>query len=129
MRRPLLVLLLTLAVLGLSPAAQSAGQSSGQSTDRSTDRPHQAGRWLLDRQGRVRIDQGVNMVYKQGSYAPDATGFGADDARFLRRNGFTTVRLGLIWKAVEPRPGSYDDDYLDRIAHTVMVLHRHGIVT
>src|SRR3954452_8565972 len=60
---------------------------------------HQDGRWMLDGQGRVRIDHGVNMVYKQGSYAPEATGFGGDDARFLRRNGFTTVRLGLIWKA------------------------------
>ena len=35
-----------------------------------------AGRWLLDGQGRVRIDHGVNMVYKRAPYAPDATGFG-----------------------------------------------------
>ena len=120
MRRALLLLLALLVTLAVAPASQSAAVTSG--------RPHQAGRWQLDDQGRVRIDHGVNMVYKQRSYAPDATGFGADDARFLRRNGFTTVRLGLIWKAVEPRPGEYDDGYLDRIAHTLGVLHRHGIV-
>ena len=66
------------------------------------------------------------MVYKRPPYAPDATGFGADDARSSRRDGFTTVRLGLIWKAVEPRAGEYDDAYLDRIAQTVEVLHRTG---
>ena len=61
--------------------------------DATAPRPQQHGRWLLDGQGRVRIDHGVNMVFKRAPYAPDATGFGADDARFLQRNGFTTVRL------------------------------------
>ena len=37
------------------------------------------------------------MVYKLAPYAPDQVGFGRDDARFLARQGFTTVRLGLIW--------------------------------
>ncbi len=119
-------MLLMLAVLGAGPAAAAGVQPTGEQL---VGRPHQVGRWLLDGQGRVRIDHGVNMVYKQGSYEPANTGFGADDARFLRRNGFTTVRLGLIWKAVEPQPGKYDDAYLDRVAHTVAVLQRHGIVT
>jgi endoglycosylceramidase len=125
MRRVLAVLIVLASVLTAGAATGSpavAGAATGAGL-------HQDGRWLLDGQGRVRIDHGVNMVYKKAEYAPDATGFGADDARFLRRNGFTTVRLGLIWKAVEPQPGEYDDGYLDRIAHTVGVLHRHGIVT
>ena len=95
----------------------------------AADRPVQEGRWLLDDQGRVRIDHGVNMVFKRAPYAADATGFGEDDARFLARNGLTTVRLGLIWRAVEPKPGQYDDAYLDRVARTVRVLDRHGIVS
>ena len=69
------------------------------------------------------------MVYKRPPYAPDAVGFGRDDARFLARQGFTTVRLGLIWKAVEPQPGVYDDDYLARITRTVRLLARQGIWT
>ncbi|KAA1428729.1 glycoside hydrolase family 5 protein [Nocardioides antri] len=70
---------------------------------------------------------GVNMVYKRPPYAPDAVGFGADDARFLVRQGFTTVRLGVIWKAVEPEPGVYDDAYLARIRRTTEVLAAAGI--
>ena len=52
------------------------------------------------------ILHGVNMVYKRPPYAPDAIGFGDDDAAFLAAEGFNTVRLGVIYKAVEPQPGS-----------------------
>ena len=120
MRRLTVVLVLALGLLALAPPHSPAAAAAS---------PHQHGRWQLDTQGRVRIDQGVNLVYKRAPYAPDATGFGADDARFLQRNGFTTVRLGLIWKAVEPRPARYDDGYLARIGRTVRILSRHGIVT
>ena len=88
-----------------------------------------AGRWITDGQGRVVILHGLNMVYKRPPYAPDAVGFGDDDAAFLAREGFDTVRLGIIYKAVEPQPGVYDDAYLDRIAATVATLAQHGIVS
>jgi endoglycosylceramidase len=39
------------------------------------------------------------------------------------------VRVGLIYKAVEPEPGVYDDAYLDRIRGTVDALAAHGIVS
>src|SRR4051812_48376156 len=69
------------------------------------------------------------MVYKRAPYAPDAIGFGDDDAAFLASEGYDTVRVGVIYKAVEPRPGVYDDAYLDRIRATVDTLARHGIVS
>jgi endoglycosylceramidase len=62
------------------------------------------GRWLTDAKGRVVILHGFNMVNKVGSYRPADTGFGADDARFLRRHGFNTIRLGIIYKGLEPEP-------------------------
>ncbi len=77
----------------------------------------------------MRIDHGVNMVYKRAPYVPATPGFGDDDAAFLARNGFTSVRLGLIWKAVEPQPGKYDDAYIARVRRTVNTLHKHGIAT
>jgi endoglycosylceramidase len=86
-----------------------------------------SGRWITDARGRVVILHGVNMVYKRPPYHPAATGFGEDDAAFLQRNGFNTVRLGLIYAGVEPAPGAYDDGYLNQIAATELLLAKHGI--
>jgi endoglycosylceramidase len=87
------------------------------------------GRWLTDAQGRVVILHGINMVDKRPPYAPDAVGFGEDDAAFLADQGFNAVRLGVIYAAVEPAPGVYDDAYLARIEQTVRMLDQHGIVS
>jgi endoglycosylceramidase len=86
-----------------------------------------AGRWITDASGRVVVVHGINMVYKLPPYYPAAVGFGGDDAAFLSRIGFNAVRVGVIWKAVEPRPGVYDDSYLNQIQRTVATLARHGI--
>ncbi len=115
------------AVPGAGVSAQAPASSVGPVSPGSRAHPH--GRWLLDPHGRVLVLHGLNMVYKRAPYAPDAEGFGRDDARFLARNGFTTVRLGLIWKAVEPQPGEYDDAYLARIRHTTRILAGEGIWT
>ncbi len=88
-----------------------------------------AGRWITDASGRVVVLHGTNMVYKLPPYSPDAIGFGDDDAAFLASVGFNAVRVGVIWKALEPRPGVYDDAYLKHIAGTVATLARHGIVS
>ena len=69
------------------------------------------------------------MVSKRPPYLPSAVGFGADDAAFLARNGFNVVRLGVIYGAVEPSPGSFDPVYLARIARTVRQLGARGIHT
>lgn len=87
------------------------------------------GRWITDASGRVVILNGTNMVYKRPPYAPDATGFSQDDARFLKNEGYDTVRVGIIYGALEPQPGVYDERYLDRIAATVRMLSRYGIVS
>lgn len=108
-------------------AAAPAAPTAAASVPSPAPRPATDGRFVLDPQGRVLVLHGVNMVYKRPPYAPDAIGFGADDAQFLVDQGFTTVRLGLIWKAVEPEPGQYDDAYLARIRETTEVLAAHGI--
>ena len=90
------------------------------------------GRWITDARGRVVILHGVNMVYKVPPYYPKAGGFGVDDARFLHRHGLDTVRLGVIYKGVEPKPPAngdprYDDGYLRKLAKTERLLGKHGI--
>jgi endoglycosylceramidase len=119
------VLLAILAGLG-SPGHAAAGPTAPLSHE---------GRWITDASGRVVILHGWNMVYKVGSYRPEDTGFGADDMRFLRRNGFNTIRLGIIQNGVEPElPGksgraSYREGYVRSIARTERQLSEHGIFT
>ena len=114
--------LLALATLALSALAAPATVAAAPAAPLD-----QAGRWITDARGRVVVLHGTNMVFKRPPYAPDATGFGDDDAAFLAAEGFNTVRVGVIYKAVEPEPGVYDDAYLQRIQDTVETLGRHGI--
>jgi endoglycosylceramidase len=126
----LLVAVTTLAlVLSAGSASASNRCKCKRLAQRATPQAPLAnqGRWVTDARGRVVILHGLNMVYKRPPYQPGAVGFGADDARFLRYNGFNTVRLGLIYKAVEPQPGRYDGAYLAKVHATERTLARHGI--
>jgi endoglycosylceramidase len=110
----------------LAALAIAIASASGAEAAPTTPLGHH-GRWITDATGRVVILHGVNMVYKRPPYHAAAAGFGPDDAQFLADNGFNTVRLGLIYKAVEPAPGAYDESYLDQIAATEAVLADNGI--
>lgn len=88
-----------------------------------------AGRWITDADGRVVVMHGANLVYKLAPFYPAAGPFGPSDAAYLRSLGFTAVRVGVLWEALEPQPGVYDDAYLNHIAGTVNLLRRYGIVS
>lgn len=70
---------------------------------------------FVDDFGRHVILHGVNMVYKGSrvngrmDYYPK---WGEEDFRRLHDWGFNVIRLGLIWDAVEPHPGQYNEEYL-----------------
>jgi endoglycosylceramidase len=87
----------------------------------------QHGRWLVDEQGRVAVIHGVNLVEKRPHYHPAAVGFDAAHADFIAANGFNSVRLGLIYKALEPEPGVYDDAYLETVLGIQAMLARRGV--
>ncbi len=88
---------------------------------------HQAGRWLVDTEGRAVVLHGVNQVSKLPPYLPSAIGFGADDAAAIAALGFNTVRTGLAHKGFVPSPGVYDTAYLDDLEATIDLLTAQGI--
>ena len=47
----------------------------------------------------------------------------------MRALGFNVVRLALSWSLLEPQPGQYSTDYLDRIAQVVGWARDEGIYT
>ncbi|MGB3896615.1 MAG: cellulase family glycosylhydrolase, partial [Mycolicibacter sinensis] len=87
------------------------------------------GPWLTDSDGRVVIMHGVNEVYKNAPYTPEAGGFSEADAAYLAAHGVNMVRVGVLWAGVEPQPGVYDYNYLASIEQTVQMLARYNIVS
>jgi endoglycosylceramidase len=85
------------------------------------------GRWITDSSGRVVMLRGVAVVPANGRFTPESLGFGRDDARFLRSQGFNVVRLGLFSEAWEKQPAAFDRGYLAAYLRTHRVLARAGI--
>ncbi|HEU0190249.1 MAG TPA: cellulase family glycosylhydrolase [Mycobacterium sp.] len=85
------------------------------------------GDWFTNGASQVVVMHGLYEVNKVAPFEPSATGFGASDAAFLADNGFNAVTLGIIWSAIEPEPGVFNDAYLASIAQTVQTLASHGI--
>jgi endoglycosylceramidase len=86
-----------------------------------------SGRWLTNSDGQVVIVHGLNMVSKRPPYEPAAAGLGAVAASTLASNGLDVVRLGVIYSALEPRPGAISHAYVDSIEHTVARLAHDGV--
>lgn len=96
--------------------------------------------FIEDQGGRVVVLHGFNMVWKTPPYYPpssiypapfgvtqDGSYFDARDAKLLADHGFNVVRLGVIWKGLEPTRGAYDENYLNRMSDLIDLLHRYGI--
>lgn len=88
------------------------------------------GRWFTDNDGKVITFRGMNVVdIRDPIRPPSAEGFDDDDADFFAANGFNVVRLGVDWELLQPRPGVYDDTYLNSLGQTVQLLAGRGIVS
>ncbi|MEV3861252.1 cellulase family glycosylhydrolase [Streptomyces sp. NPDC050095] len=77
-------------------------------------------RWITDDQGRALVLNGLNTASSAKS-EPDGMPWvkEADVAREKSRLGTNFVRFLIQWRNVEPRPGAYDEAYLDRVAERV----------
>lgn len=72
------------------------------------------GQKFIDADGRQIILHGINIVNKN----PNVNYLGKEspkDFAKLRDWGFNCVRLGIIWDGLEPKPGVYDETYLQGI--------------
>eukprot|EP00929_Paragymnodinium_shiwhaense_P050058 TRINITY_DN25236_c0_g1_i3.p1 TRINITY_DN25236_c0_g1~~TRINITY_DN25236_c0_g1_i3.p1 ORF type:complete len:861 (-),score=106.77 TRINITY_DN25236_c0_g1_i3:111-2693(-) len=91
-------------------------------------------RQFVDQSGRTRIFHGVNVVFKQPPFVPDAAAWSADlsfskkDAQDLRSWGFNLIRLGVLWSGTFPAsPHRPDPSYLDAVARIVELCAEEGI--
>ncbi len=87
---------------------------------------------LLDPQGRTLLLRGLNYANDHKFPAPDGASFlpsweSPRDFVELAGWGLDSVRLLVVWEALEPEPGRYDDAYLDRIRERLDWAHAAGV--
>jgi len=156
------VLVSLVAACGQSPAAKPLSEQpllpapSGANAADGPIGPLRAlgGPALQDRYGRTVLMHGVDLVYKVAPYEVEVGGAVNDltdaEVQEMASLGFDVVRLGIIWKGLEPgtagindkaicTPGSPRpagagqfsatvlDGYLQRLDATVALLGRYGI--
>ncbi len=87
---------------------------------------------FVDSEGRERIFNGINLCDK--GYNKDGEirrtydlPFNEELIKNLSECGFNLVRLGMTWDAIEPQPGKYDEDYLDRVYAIADLCAKYGI--
>lgn len=86
---------------------------------------------LVDEHGRQRILHGINLVEKgpRGGTEPSAFRgpWTAEDLAQLREIGLDSVRLGVLWAALEPAPGEYSAEHLTWLGEQLDLLHAAGL--
>ena len=85
-----------------------------------------SGTRFIDASGRQVILNGINYVnkYSAVNYIPKDSALTFD---LLSQWGINCVRLGVIWAGVEPEPGKYDENYLNKIEGQVKWATENGL--
>ena len=91
-----------------------------------TGRVQVCGGALRDVEGRAMIPRGVNLAgaHKHAPYTDDFT---RADYTQLHDWGFRALRFLIVWAAVEPQPGQYNEAYLDWVAERLRWAHDAGL--
>ncbi|MGE5226323.1 MAG: glycoside hydrolase 5 family protein [Planctomycetaceae bacterium] len=96
----------------------------------STDATVTAGPHYLRRDGHSILPVGAHYVPVEGPDWPWRVGADAFDAAFasMAAAGMDTVRIDLLWAAVEPEPGKLDEAHLTVLDEVVEAARRHGLL-
>jgi len=88
------------------------------------------GRHYLQRDGRSIVPVGAHYVPVEGPDWPWRVGPESFDRAFaaMAAAGLDTVRIDLLWSAVEPEPGHYDPAHLAALDAIVEAARRHGLL-
>jgi hypothetical protein len=88
-----------------------------------------AGRHYLRRDDRSILPVGAHYVPVEGPDWPWRVDAGAFEAAFgqMAAAGLDAVRIDLLWSAVEPEPGRYDEAHLAVLDQVLEAARRHGL--
>lgn len=96
-------------------------------TDRCTAAGvHVCGAHIRDDDGRALILRGVNLAGAH-KMSPYTDVFTRDDYARVHTWGFRTLRFLVMWEAIEPQPGAYDDAYLNWVRERMQWAHAAGL--
>ena len=106
----------------------SSSQSSSKPVDPAAGTFHVRDGFVRDPQGRSVILRGVNLAGAHKS--PPYFGFHQPDdyVRVSRDWGMNALRFLVVWAAIEPQKGVYDDAYLDAVAQRMDWAKQAGLM-
>ena len=125
-------------VAALLVAGLTAGLAFGSAATAALPRLHaepdvERGGRIMDSKGREVLLRGVNVnslgQYWQGTDVPPTLPFDRRDPARIAQMGWNVVRLIVSWSRVEPRPGVYNEAYLDRVCRWIDRLEENGVYT
>ena len=88
------------------------------------------GRHYLERDGRPFVPVGAHVVPVEGPDWPGRVGASTFDTYFhaMSAMGLDAARIDLLWSAVEPSPGRYDEKHLLILDEVLEAASRNGIL-
>lgn len=92
--------------------------------------PVRGGRHFLCREGRAFVPVGTHVVPRSGPDWARRVGADAFEEAFaqLASLGLDTARIDVLWAAVEPEPGRYDEGHLKVLDDILAAARRHGVL-
>lgn len=81
---------------------------------------------FIDGEGRHLLLHGMSVIEKSRG-ANYRNWQKAEDIAALRDWGMNCIRLGIIWDAIEPQPGAFNEDYLKHIDEVIVWAKAAGV--